>query len=136
MAVTAVASVAVTAVPDEGARRRAGADRQNRAAVKPGRGQVPVIKLVFPGLRINDHPADCRRISDDRRRISDVGRNIARRRGRRGGGCGGYNRFRAGGKRRQHTAKQKCRKIFHDSPRTVKHAIIINGFRAKSNLRL
>ena len=47
-----------------------------------------------------------------------------------------YNRFRAGGKRRQHTAKQKCRKIFHDSPRTVKHTIIINGFRAKSNLRL
>lgn len=37
---------------------------------------------------------------------------------------------------RQHAAKQKCRKIFHDSPRTVKHAIIINGFRAKSNLRL
>ena len=86
MAVTAVASVAVTAVPDEGARRRAGADRQNRAAVKPGRGQVPVIKLVFPGLRINDHPADCRRISDDGRRISDVGRNIARRRGRRATG--------------------------------------------------
>ena len=95
-----------------------------------------VIKLVFPGLRINDHPADCRRISDDRRRISDVGRNIARGGGRSGGGCGGYNRFRAGGKRRQHAAKQKCRKIFHDSPRTVKHAIIINGFPAKSNLRL
>ena len=52
MTVTAVASVTVAAVPDEGARRRAGADRQNRAAVKAGRGQVPVIKLVFPGLRL------------------------------------------------------------------------------------